>query len=419
MAPDLKKHPCFNSDVQNSFGRIHLPVAPQCNMQCNYCNRKYDCVNETRPGVTSAILTPEQAVLYLDNVIKKMDNLTVVGIAGPGDPFANPDETLRTLTEVRRKYNDMILCLATNGLNIGPYIQDLSGLNISHVTLTINTVDPEIGAAVYYWIRYNKKRYTGIEAAKLLLENQLKALIKLKEHGITVKINSIVIPGINDTHIPEIAKKTAEMGADVLNCIPVHPIPDTFFEDIAEPDIHTMNKIKAAAREYIPLMYHCRRCRADAAGLLKDKLNPEIMSMLQAFSKKENLIGADRPYVAVASEEGFLINRHLGETNELYIYEKKEGEISFVEKRQTPVRGIGDERWIELSKTLKDCSVILSGNSGENPKKILNKNGIQVVVTEGIITDILEKVFKGEKIMEMPAYAIKGCMHCTGDGQGC
>ena len=41
---------------------MHVAVAPACNIQCNYCNRKYDCANESRPGVVSERLTPEAAV---------------------------------------------------------------------------------------------------------------------------------------------------------------------------------------------------------------------------------------------------------------------------------------------------------------------------------------------------------------------
>ncbi len=94
MALDLTRHPCFNADTRHRTARIHLSVAPKCNIQCNYCNRKFDCMNESRPGVTSAVLTPKQALSYLERAIEKMPNIAVVGIAGPGDPFASPDETL-------------------------------------------------------------------------------------------------------------------------------------------------------------------------------------------------------------------------------------------------------------------------------------------------------------------------------------
>jgi len=68
---DFNRHPCFNAKVKGQYGRVHLPVAPKCNIKCNYCNRKYDCVNESRPGVTSTILTPDQALYYMDKVLER------------------------------------------------------------------------------------------------------------------------------------------------------------------------------------------------------------------------------------------------------------------------------------------------------------------------------------------------------------
>lgn len=56
----LQNHPCYNKDAAANWGRLHLPVAPNCNIQCNYCNRKYDCANENRPGVTQHVYTPQE-----------------------------------------------------------------------------------------------------------------------------------------------------------------------------------------------------------------------------------------------------------------------------------------------------------------------------------------------------------------------
>src|SRR5665647_3827882 len=72
-------HPCFDKEAKHSNARVHLPVAPKCNIQCGYCNRKYDCVNESRPGVTSSILKPFQAVEYLKDLDGRIENLAVIG----------------------------------------------------------------------------------------------------------------------------------------------------------------------------------------------------------------------------------------------------------------------------------------------------------------------------------------------------
>ena len=159
---DIKKHPCFNEEAKGEYARVHLPVAPQCNIQCNYCNRKYDCVNESRPGVTSGVLSPLKATAYLKELSKAMDNISVIGIAGPGDPFANPKETLETLRAVHAEFPDKIFCLSTNGLGLEPYIDEIAELGVTHVTLTINAIDPEISARIYRWVRFERKVYRGV-----------------------------------------------------------------------------------------------------------------------------------------------------------------------------------------------------------------------------------------------------------------
>ena len=268
MKKYLSNHPCFNDKVRHMFARLHLPVAPKCNIQCNFCNRKYDCVNESRPGVTSRVLAPHQAFLYLNRVMDRVSNISVVGIAGPGDPFTNAKETMETLKMVREKYQDMILCLATNGLEIGPYIEAIAQLKVSHVTITINAVDLEVGAKIYSWVKYEGKVYDSGEGFKILLDKQLKAVKSLKEKGITVKVNSIIIPGINDYHFESIVKKMSELRVDVQNCIPYYPTKGTVFENIKEPLPELVKNIRGNAGKQLKQMYHCVRCRADAVGLL-------------------------------------------------------------------------------------------------------------------------------------------------------
>ena len=87
---------------------------------------------------------------------------------------------METLRLIREEYPEMLLCLATNGLNLLPYIDQLAEYNVSHVTITINGIDEEIVEKVYSWIRYGKRVRRGREAAAILLENQLACVRKLK-----------------------------------------------------------------------------------------------------------------------------------------------------------------------------------------------------------------------------------------------
>ena len=115
---------CFNKAAHRRSGRVHLPVAPRCNVQCKFCNRQFDCVNESRPGVTSAVLTPPQAMVYLGEVLRQKPNIQVVGIAGPGDPLANPERTFETFRQLTEKAPDIKLCVSTNGLSLPEQVPD-------------------------------------------------------------------------------------------------------------------------------------------------------------------------------------------------------------------------------------------------------------------------------------------------------
>src|SRR6266511_4578470 len=120
LAPEIwekvKNHPCYSEEAHHHYARMHVAVAPACNIQCNYCNRKYDCANESRPGVVSEKLTPEEAVRKVLAVAAEIPELSVVGIAGPGDALANAEATFATLEGIRREAPDLTLCLSTNGL---------------------------------------------------------------------------------------------------------------------------------------------------------------------------------------------------------------------------------------------------------------------------------------------------------------
>ena len=159
----LRTHPCFNEDAHKSFARMHLPVAPNCNIQCNYCNRKFDCCNESRPGVTSEVLSPEEAMEKIAVVKERIPNLSVIAIAGPGDPLAN-ESTLRTIRLVKEGYPEMSLCISTNGLRLPEYVDELYSSGVRFVTVTMNGVDPEITKEVYDSVIWNGKRYEGREA---------------------------------------------------------------------------------------------------------------------------------------------------------------------------------------------------------------------------------------------------------------
>jgi nitrogen fixation protein NifB len=269
----IREHPCFSEKACHGFGRCHLPVAPKCNIQCNYCIRDFDCVNESRPGVTTRILSPEEAIDMVRNVLQKYTYIKVVGIAGPGDPLAN-EATFETLRRLHAEFPNLIKCISTNGLLLPEKIDLLQKYDVGNITVTLNAVDPEIGARIYQFVDFKGKRYTGIEGAKLLLSQQLKGIQMAVERHMFVKVNTVYIPGINDHHIPEIAKKAGEMGVFTFNLIPL--IAQYRFADITPPTPEMKRRMQDECSKYIRQMRHCQRCRSDAIG----KLGHDVQSCI-------------------------------------------------------------------------------------------------------------------------------------------
>ena len=204
MALDILRHPCFNDAARHTL-RPHPPAGgagvqhPVQLLQADVRLRQREPAGRDQRRAHAAA---GPAVTW--RACSKQDpRIAVVGIAGPGDPFATPERTLETLRLVRERHPEMLLCVASNGLGRGAATSDdLAALEVSHVTLTVNAVDPEIGAKVYAWVRDGKRIYRGPAGAELLWDRQAEAIRALKQRGVTVKINTIIIPGVNDEHVP-------------------------------------------------------------------------------------------------------------------------------------------------------------------------------------------------------------------------
>lgn len=278
---DISEHPCFNREARSRSGRVHLAVAPACNIQCSYCNRLMDCPNEGRPGVTSRLLSPAEALAHLDDILAGPTPISVVGIAGPGDPLANPAATFRTLELIKRKHPQLLLCLSTNGLMVLPFLRRIAG-TVTHITLTINAVDAGIGARIYRRVKLGNGVYTGVGGAGLLLERQLAAVQLLRRAGLVIKVNTVVIPGVNDSHVVDIAARMKDLGVDIFNAMPVYPVAGTPLAGATPPDAARMRALRKQARAFLPQMTHCARCRADAAGLIGAAQAP-IMKGLSCY----------------------------------------------------------------------------------------------------------------------------------------
>src|SRR3990172_2467010 len=114
----FKGHPCFDEGAHNTVGRMHIPVAPRCNIQCRYCHRKVGSGSqENRPGVSYTILKPVEALAAVEKTVADDPSIRVIGVAGPGDALAN-EATFNSLGLIHKQFPDLIKCVSTNGLRL-------------------------------------------------------------------------------------------------------------------------------------------------------------------------------------------------------------------------------------------------------------------------------------------------------------
>ncbi len=421
----VHNHPCFSEQAHHHFARMHVAVAPACNIQCHYCNRKYDCSNESRPGVVSELLTPNQAVKKVLAVAANIPQMTVLGVAGPGDPLANPERTFETFRQLSEKAPDIKLCVSTNGLNLPEQVDRLLEHNIDHVTITINCIDPDIGAKIYPWIFWNNRRIKGRKASKILIRQQQKGLAMLAERGVLVKVNSVMIPGVNDKHLEEVSRVVKEKGAFLHNVMPLIAEPEhgTFYGVMGQrgPTHEELQSLQDSCAGDMNMMRHCRQCRADAVGMLGEDRGDEFtLEKVEAMEidydaamqrraeyqaeieaqllapKPSNQVAISiesigmpskqtRPVLmAVATKGGGVINQHFGYAREFLVYEASATDVRFIGTRRADNYCTGssecdsaESKLANIIQALNGCEAVLCSRIGYAPWGELEAAGIQ------------------------------------------
>jgi nitrogen fixation protein NifB len=345
--------------------------------------------------------------------------MTVLGIAGPGDPLANPERTFETFRRLSEEAPDIKLCVSTNGLALPDAVEELSKHNIDHVTITINCVDPKVGAKIYPWIFWKNKRIKGEKAAKILIEQQQKGLEMLVAKGILVKVNSVLIPGINDKHLAEVSRIVKAKGAFLHNVMPLIAEAEhgTFFGVMGQrgPSAAELQDLQDECAGDMNMMRHCRQCRADAVGMLGedrgdeftlDKIEDMEIDYQAAMEKRkvihqaiENEMNSKRAakvdvkaekvdtrpaLLAVATSGQGVINMHFGHAKEFLIYEASPNGVRFISHRKVDQYcegdtscGDGESVLARTIRTLEGCEAVLCSKIGFEPWDTLEKAGIR------------------------------------------
>ena len=269
----------------------------------------------------------------------------------------------------------------------------------------------------------------------------------LTERGILCKVNSVMIPGINDHHLVEVNRAVKSRGAFLHNIMPLISAPEhgTVFGLNGQrgPSAQELKALQDSCEGEMNMMRHCRQCRADAVGLLGEDRSAEfttekIMEMevnydsdtRKAYQAKveeereakvaarqtelESLAGemSDvKVLIAVATKGSGRINEHFGHAKEFQVYELSTAGAKFVGHRRVDLYcqgGFGEEDSLDtIIRAINDCHAVFVAKIGGCPKDTLRQAGIEPVdryalefIEQSAIAwfrDYLDKVKSGEK----------------------
>jgi nitrogen fixation protein NifB len=352
---------------------LTLPVAARASARLRFAS--------LQPTVGTAI-APQQALARLEQGLRQ-GGIAGVELAGPGDPLATIDVSLATLRLIAEKYPELPLSLVTLGIGGEHWAGELRQAGLGEVRLQVDAVDPLYLEKIYAWIRPGTKTLPLPEAARILVDEQQRAVSACKKAGMTVQVITTVYPDHNTDHLEAIARAMAACGADGMILSAYQPAEGA---DIALPaaDSAMMAAACQVCARHLPMFSDNRQT---PAGIPQTDTGPPRPQPTR-----------QRPNVAVVSANGLDVDLHLGQARKLLIYGPRgDGLVCLLETRPAPEAGGVGKRWRMLAERLPDCFALLAASAGETPRGELAEAGIAVLLTEDSIEGIVDVLYGGGK----------------------
>jgi GTP 3',8-cyclase len=201
---ELVKHAQpFSDFLTDTFHRQHnylrISLTERCNLRCVYCMPE--------EGVP---LSPQRELLTTPEIVMLSSlfvsqGVTKIRLTG-GEPTVRRD-ILPLMKQIGalRSHGLRELCLTTNGIALHRKLDSMAEVGLTGVNLSLDTLDP--------WQFQIMTRRKGFDAVMKSIER----ILELNKHGagIKLKINSVVMRGVNDREIIPFVEMTREKDIEV------------------------------------------------------------------------------------------------------------------------------------------------------------------------------------------------------------
>lgn len=171
--------------LYDGFGRkidyIRLSVTDRCNLRCNYC------MPENIVFAPKKELLSYEEMLFILETLRK-NGFRKVRITG-GEPLARKD--IMYFLKKLSKLGFEEIALTTNGVLINDYLEELVELGITKLNLSLDTL-----------IKEKFKTITRKDDFDVVM----RSLNRMLALNMTVKLNAVVMHGVNDDEIESLAE---------------------------------------------------------------------------------------------------------------------------------------------------------------------------------------------------------------------
>ena len=178
--------------LKRPLGSLRVSVTDRCNMRCRYCMPEQEYV-----------WLPKQSILTFEEIARLVGIFTSLGVRKVrltgGEPLLRHDlPALAAMLTQNRDIRD--LALTTNGLLLARSAQALKQAGLGRVTVSLDTLRPERMQALARSDRHADV-LAGIAAAR--------------GAGFPVKLNTVVIRGVNDDELVDLIEFARTHQAEV------------------------------------------------------------------------------------------------------------------------------------------------------------------------------------------------------------
>ncbi len=195
--------------ISDPYGRViksvRISITYRCNFRCIYCHREGLDYNDVE-------MTPEE-IERIVRILSKF-GISKVKITG-GEPLVRND-IVEIVKRLKRIKGINEVSMVTNGYYLEEYAEDLKHAGLDRINVSLDTLSPER----YEYLTGCKDLYKVIRGIELAYELGFRP----------IKINVVVLKGINDDEIFKIIKKFSREGF-VVQLIELVNTDEEFFRN--------------------------------------------------------------------------------------------------------------------------------------------------------------------------------------------